>query len=327
MHGIYHCRTEHLPAWANRCWLAQLSTFNLSRASLSRYLWLSVAAAVVTIGFKYAAYYVTDSVGLLSDALESLVNLAAALIALGTIRTAARPPDDAHAYGHDKAEYFSSGAEGILILAAALGIGWSAFTRFYSPQPIQNAAVGLTLSALASSINLVVGLVLVRRGRARNSIALEADGQHLLSDVLAASGVFVGVLAVSITSWAWLDPAVALAVATYIVWTGFQLVQRSARGLLDPAFPEIQLEQIRDVLNRYGREQSVLYHALRTRQSGARKFMSVHILVPDDWTVRRGHDLCTAIERELYALFPEITINTHLEPVNDPTSWKDLEVR
>lgn len=291
--------------------------------SLTRFAWLSIAAAVVTIGLKTGAYFVTGSVSLLSDALESLVNLAAAVVALLMLSVAARPPDADHAYGHSKAEYFSSGVEGGLILLAAGSIAITAVGRLLDPRPIEQLGLGLTISVIASVINLVVARVLLQAGRHYHSITLEADAQHLMTDVWTSVGVLVGVVAVNLTGWQRLDPIIALVVAAHILWTGVQLIRRSALGLLDTALPAAERDRVVAILDGFARREGVAYHALRTRQAGARRFVSVHILVPGSWTVQRGHNLLERIEREVRATFANTTIFTHLEPLEDPKSFAD----
>ncbi len=298
----------------------------MKRENLSRYVWLSILAAVLTIALKAAAYYFTGSIGLLSDALESVINLVAALIALLLIKIAAQPPDDDHAFGHDKAEYFSSGIEGVLIFFAAFGIFYSAVPRLFAPQSLEHIGIGLSITLVATLINLIVGLILIRAGRQHHSIVLEADGRHLLTDVWTSVGVVLGIVIVGLTGWFVLDPIIALLVALNILWTGFQLIRRSALGLMDTAVsPETQ-GKIEEILDGYIKEKKIDYHALRTRQSGARKFISVHILVPDDWTVQKGHDLTEEIEDEIRQAVPESIVFTHLEPLEDPSSFYDLEL-
>ena len=262
----------------------------MNRTRLVRYAWLSIIAAIVTISLKAGAYWLTNSVGLLSDALESLVNLVAAGVAMAMISIASRPPDDDHAYGHDKAEYFSSGVEGGLILLAAGSIVLTSSQRLMDPHPIEQPTIGIVISVIASVINFVVSRVLLRVGRRENSIALEADAYHLMTDVWTSAGVIIGIVAVIFTGWQWLDPVIALIVAANIVWSGIKLVQRSAMGLLDTSLPAEERKTILQILERYCLK-SVSYHALRTRQSGPRRFVSVHILVPGEWTVQQGHQL------------------------------------
>ena len=296
------------------------------RKDLSKYVWMSIAAAVLTITLKTVAYFYTGSIGLLSDALESVINLIAAIIALLMIKIAVQPPDDDHAFGHDKAEYFASGIEGTLIFLAAGGIIYTAIPRLLAPQPIENVGIGLAVSVAASIVNLVVGILLIKIGKQHHSIVLEADGRHLMTDVWTSVGVILAVLAVSFTGWLVLDAIIALIVALNIIWTGFQLIKRSALGLMDTAVAPETGEQIVAILDGYVEKQGIDYHALRTRQSGARKFISVHILVPDEWTVQKGHDLTEEIELEIYRVIPESTVFTHLEPLEDPLSFEDLEL-
>jgi cation diffusion facilitator family transporter len=294
-----------------------------SRASLTRFAWLSIAAALVTIGLKAGAYLVTGSVGLLSDALESVVNLVAAIVALVVLTVAARPPDEDHTYGHSKAEYFSSGVEGALILVAAASIAYTAISRLLDPQPIEAVGLGLAISVGASTINFVVARVLMQAGRHYRSITLEADSHHLMTDVWTSVGVVIGVGLVAITGWQILDPLIALAVAANIVWAGARILQRSALGLLDTALPPAEVQQVLEILGGYAESEGVQYHALRTRQAAARRFVSVHILVPGSWSVLRGHHLLEQIEEEVRAALPNTTIFTHLEPIEDPASFDD----
>ncbi len=297
----------------------------MDRRHLTRFAWLSVAAAVVTIALKTVAYLVTGSVGLLSDALESLVNLVGALMALAMLTVAARPPDDDHAYGHTKAEYFSSVLEGTLILVAAVSIAVAAVQRLIAPQPLHQIGLGLGVSVLASLVNLGVALVLLRASRAHHSITLEANARHLFTDVWTSAGVLVGVGAVALTGWQRLDPFVALLVAANIVWTGTAIVRRSVSGLMDSALPACDVRAVLDVLERYA-ESGAQFHALRTRQSGPRRFVSVHILVPGQWTVLRGHQLLERLEADIRAVLTNATVFTHLEPLDDPASWEDLSL-
>ncbi len=292
-------------------------------SSLTRYAWLSIGAALVTIGLKTLAYQQTGSVGLLSDALESLVNLAAAGLALGMLVIAARPPDADHAYGHSKAEYFAGAIEGLLILVAAASIGAAAWGRLFDPQPIEQAGLGLALSTAASLVNLGVARVLLRAGRRHSSIALEADGQHLMTDVWTSVGVLAGIGLVTLTGWMVLDPLIALVVAANIVWTGVQLVRRSAHGLMDAALESEDQARVVRVLDRYAEREGIRYHALLTRQAGVRRFVSFHVIVPGSWTVQRGHQLLEQIERDVRALMPNTSVFTHLESLDDPASWLD----
>jgi len=294
-------------------------------AKLTRYAWLSIVAALLTIGIKTAAWWITGSVGLLSDAGESLVNLVGAVMALAMLTIAARPADDDHAYGHGKAEYFSSGLEGTLILIAGVGIVAAAVARLLHPQPLERIGVGLAVSVVASVINFSVALVLLRAGRRNDSVTLSANAHHLLTDVWTSVGVIVGVLAVAWTGWFWLDPVVALLVAANIFYTGFRIARQSVFGLMDTALLPVDQQAIRAVLKRHTQER-VQFHALRTRQSGARRFLSVHVLVPGEWTVQRGHDLLEQIEADLRCAVPNSTVFTHLESIDDPLSWQDQDL-
>jgi len=294
----------------------------MNNTRLFRLLWLSVAAAVVTISLKATAYLLTGSVGLLSDAVESVVNLVAAVVALLALHWASKPADEEHAYGHQKAEYFSAGVEGALIVVAAVAIAVTAVDRLLHPQPIEDVGVGLAVSVVASLINLAVGSLLLRVGRRERSIVLEADGKHLVTDVWTSAGVIVGVAAVAITGWQPLDSLVALAVAVNIVVAGSGLVRRSGGGLMDRGLGASERAQIEQVLSRFERD-GVRFHALRTRQAGSRAFVSVHVLVPGAWTVQRGHDVVESVEAALRERLPYATVFTHLEPAEDPRSFDD----
>jgi len=290
--------------------------------SLSRYAWLSIAAAISTILLKGTAWWLTGSVGLLSDAIESFVNLAGALMALAMLTVAAMPADDKHAYGHSKAEYFSSAFEGFLILLAAFSIGYTAFERLLSPVPLEAVGVGLAVSVVASIINLLTSRALMAVGRKYNSITLEADAHHLMTDVWTSVGVIAGVGLVWLTGWLWLDAAIAILVALNIIWTGWQLMQRSASGLMDAAIPAEKLLAIEALLDEQ-RAHGLDYHALRTRQSGSRAFVTLHLLVPGEWTVKQGHDWAERIELAIRNLLPQANVTTHLEPLEDPLSMAD----
>ena len=297
-----------------------------SRASLTKFAWLSIAAALATITLKSGAYLLTGSVGLLSDAVESLVNLAGAVMALVMLTIAARPADEDHVYGHSKAEYFASATEGILILAAAVGIIIAAVQRFIDPRPLEQLGVGLTVSILASIINFTVARILLNAGRLRQSISLEADAHHLMTDVWTSVGVIGGVAVAGFTGWSILDPLVAMAVALNIVWTGFQLVRRSVSGLMDESLPASDLQKINTVMDYY-HEKGVDFHALRTRQAAARRFISVHMLVPGEWTVHDAHHIAEDFESDIrMALDGVVTVFTHLEPVEDHLSMEDIHL-
>lgn len=293
------------------------------RRSLTRYAWLSIAAAVATISLKGTAYLLTGSVGLLSDAIESLVNLAAALVALAMLTVAAQPPDAEHQHGHDKAEYFASGVEGTLIAAAAVAIAVTAVGRLLHPQPLEKAGLGLAISLVGTGVNLAVARVLFAIGRRYESITLEADARHLMADVWTSVGVVAGVAAVALTGWQRLDPLVALVVAANIARTGQQLVRRSVHGLLDVSLPASEGEAVDRIVAKY-RAKGLEFHAIRSRQAAARRFVSMHVLVPGDWTVLHGHRLLEEIEQEVRGALPTCSVLTHLEPLEDPSSFDDV---
>jgi cation diffusion facilitator family transporter len=286
------------------------------------YAVLSIAAALLTIGLKLGAYFVTGSVGLFSDAAESVVNLVAAVAALWALIYAARPPDEEHAFGHNKAEYFSSGLESALILIAATWIGVTAWDRLMNPQPLQHVGLGLSITLLAAALNGSVALVILRAGRRLRSITLQTDAQHLLTDVWTSMGVVLGVALVQLTGWLVLDPLIGLLIAANIVRIGIRLLRDTASGLLDRALPPEDQEAIFKVLSRY-EEKGIRFHALRTRASGQRRFISMHVLVPGQWTVQQGHDLSEKIEKDLVEALPQSTLFIHIEPSEDPASFAD----
>jgi cation diffusion facilitator family transporter len=292
----------------------------MQRSTLTRYAWLSIGAALTTIALKSAAYFMTGSVGLLSDAAESLVNLAGACMALVMLVIAAKPPDENHHYGHTKAEYFASGAEGMLILIAAVGIGYAAINRLFNLQPLDQLGPGLIVSAISALINLFTARILLRVGRAEESITLEADGHHLMTDVWTSIGVIVGIGLVGLTGWSLLDPLIALLVTLNICRTGVDLVSRSIQGLMDTALPESDHQCIEAILARY-REQGIAFHAVKSRQSAGQRFLSMHVLVPGEWATRRSHDLVQEIESAIRQELTGIRVFTHLEPLEDPLSF------
>jgi cation diffusion facilitator family transporter len=294
----------------------------MNHTRLFRLLWLSIAAAVATISLKTVAWLLTGSVGLLSDAAESVVNLVAAIVAMLALRVALKPADEEHAYGHAKAEYFAAGVEGSLIVIAALTIAATAVTRLFDPQPIESVGIGVAVSTGASLINLAVGYLLLTTGRRERSIVLEADGKHLMTDVWTSAGVIVGVIAVALTGWDILDPLIALAVAANIVVAGSGLVRRSAGGLMDRGLEAPELAAIHEALAPFEHD-GVRFHARRTRQAGSRAFISLHVLVPGAWTVQQGHDVVEDIEAALRTHVPQATVFTHLEPAEDPRSFAD----
>jgi len=295
-----------------------------SRASLTRFAWLSIGAAFATIALKAGAYYLTGSVGLLSDAIESLVNLAGAIMALLMLIIAARPADEDHVYGHSKAEYFASVTEGVLILGAAIGIIVTAVERLLHPKAIEQLGLGLVVSIAASVINFIVARILLKAGKERQSISLEADANHLMTDVWTSVGVIVGIAITGVTNWNILDPIIAIIVALNIIWTGVQLVRRSVSGLMDEVLPAQEQKLIETVMAKY-RERGVNFHALRTRQAAARRFMSVHVLVPGAWTVHDAHHIAEDFENDIRnTLGGVITVFTHLEPAEDQISMDDM---
>lgn len=297
----------------------------MQTSSLTRFAWLSIAAAILTIALKSVAYWLTGSVGLLSDAMESFVNLVGAFMALAMLTIASRPADEDHAYGHSKAEYFSSGVEGTLILIAAISIGVAAFPRLITPKPLEQIGLGLGVSVVASLVNLSVALVLLRASKRYHSITLEANAHHLLTDVWTSVGVLLGVGGVALTGWERLDPIVAFLVAGNITWSGFHIVRKSVLGLMDTALPVEEQNTIRSVLEPYI-QNGVQCHELLTRQSGAQKFISFHVLVPGIWTVQRGHQLLEKIEADIRHAISNVTVFTHLESLNDPDSLEDTSI-
>lgn len=292
--------------------------------SLRRFIYLSIAAAIVTILLKFYAYFVTGSMGLLSDALESFVNLFAAIFALIMFNVSQKPADKEHEFGHSKAEYFSSAAEGALILVAAFSIIWTTVPRLINPQPIENINTGLLFSLLATVINLVVGLILIHTGKKTNSLLLEADGKHLMTDVLTSGGVIVAILIVKFTGWTIVDPIIAILVALNVIYAGYRLIVRSASGLMDACLPEEDMSKITAYLDSL-KDKKIEYHSLQTRAAGQRKFVSLHVLVPGKWTVKQAHDYADEIEEVIVNMFIEpVTVHTHLEPVEDPASMIDI---
>jgi cation diffusion facilitator family transporter len=289
-----------------------------------RYAWLSLATSMVTILLKMGAWWLTGSVGLLSDAIEGFVNVVAALVALSVLMYSSHAPDREHNFGHEKAEYFSSGIEGALILVAAGAIVWNAVPRLLEPQELERAGLGLGLAFVAGLANALCAWAMLRAARRHRSITLEADARHLLADVWTTAGVLVGVMLVEVTGYARLDPIVALAVAVQILWTGGHLMLRSFEGLMDRAMPEEDLAVVRTVLETL-RGEGGDYHALRTRVAGAKSFANVHVLVPGKMSVQAGHDLVERLETEVREKLPHVELLTHLEPLEDPRSWDDPE--
>lgn len=291
--------------------------------NLTRYAWLSIAAALVTIGLKTTAWYVTGSVGLLSDAAESFVNLFAAIVALVALTVAAKPPDKNHHYGHTKAEYFSAGLEGLMIFIAAAFILYSSIERFFNPQGIDNVGIGLAVSVVAAVVNGVVAAILIRVGRQNRSLTLVADGKHLLTDVWTSVGVVIGVLLVALTGWERLDAVIAFLVGVNILVTGWQLITQSTAGFMDISLPKEDNEHIREILASFTSD-GVQFHAFRTREAGRLRFMSIHVVVPGSWTVQESHDLSRKISGSIRAEFPELRVMTHMEPAEDPEVRKHV---
>lgn len=292
-----------------------------------KYAVLSIGASILTMVLKFGAFFLTGSVGLLSDAVESVVNLAAGVIALLALILAHRPADRDHAYGHGKIEYFSSGMEGLLICVAALGIAFASAQRFLHPQPIENLGAGIIVAVLAGGVNFVTARVMLRAAREYDSIVLEADARHLMTDVWTSAGMIaaLAVVLVGPPSWQVLDPVLGLAMAVNIVWTGLGLVRRSVGGLLDSGLPEEEIGKIADAIYRSGGVE-VGYHALRTRKSGAVRFVDFHLLVPGTMTVQASHDLCCDIEENIRAALPGAQITIHVEPREDHLSFEGSHV-
>lgn len=294
----------------------------MSSRSPTFYILVSVATSILTMALKAGAYLLTGSVGLLSDALESGVNLAAALVALATLSYAHSGEDVDHNFGHEKAEYFSSGIEGALIFVAAGAIIWSAIPRLLAPQPIEQVGLGLVLSVLAAGANLLCGWMLLKGARDHRSITLEADAHHLLTDVWTTVGVIVAVGVVYFTGWIILDPLIAMAVAVQILWIGWTLIRRSFEGLMDQAIPADERARIVAVLEQV-KAKGGDYHRLRTRVSGKKSFVDVHVLVPGVMSVQEGHDLAHRLELEIARAVPHVEVLTHLESLEDERSWDD----
>lgn len=290
----------------------------------NRVLYLSIAAALITMVMKFAAYWITGSVGLLSDALESIVNLVAALVAFVALIIAERPADDTHPFGHEKIEYFSSGVEGTLILVAATGIIYTAVQHLLHPRPLADLDAGLMLALAASATNFIAARLLLRAARQHDSITIEADAKHLLTDVWTTLGVLVALVVVKFTNWTIIDPLIAMAVGGNIVFSGIDLLRRSFHGLMDFRLPQPELAAIAEVLEKYlGANQ--VYHNLRTRKSGAQRFIEFHLLVPGDMSVRAAHMLCEQIENEIRQRLQHTSVTIHTEPADELVSYQDVE--
>ena len=303
--------------------MATEKAITADRSNLTRFAWLSIGAAVTTITLKITAYLLTGSIGLLSDAIESGVNLIGAIMALGMLSVAARPADEEHAFGHNKAEYFSSIVEGILILIAAISIIWTSVGRLINPQPLESLGIGLLVSVGASVLNLVVGQILIRTGKKNNSITLEADGHHLMTDVWTSAAVILGVGLVALTGWLPLDSLVAICAALNIIYTGVNLVRRSVAGMMDVSLPDGEMEAIEKVMTGY-REKGAQFHSLRTRQAASMRFIAVHMLVPGKWNVHDAHHLAEKFEKDIEKALGEVSVITHLEPIEDEISTAHL---
>ncbi|MDX1413259.1 MAG: cation diffusion facilitator family transporter [Candidatus Promineifilaceae bacterium] len=290
---------------------------------MTRYAWLSVAAGASTFVIKLAAAAVSGSVGLLSDALEAIVNLVAASIALIVLKIVQRPPDDSHPFGHDKAEYFSSGIESTLIVIAALGILYTAVRRLLNLEPLEQAGLGLALATAAALINLAVGQLLIRVGKKNDSITLESNGRHMMTDVWTSVGVLVGVGLSVMTGLLWLDPIIAIIVGLKIGWDGIQIFNRSIHGLMDSAIAPQELALIEEILNQTQERERIRWHALRTRQAGARRFIEFHLLVPGKWPVVDAHNLVERLEAQIHEQINFGAVLIHIEPLEDERSWTD----
>lgn len=295
----------------------------IKRKSPASILWFSIIASILTISLKSGAYYATDSVGFLSDAMESIINLIAGIVAYLMLTIAFRPPDKDHPFGHDKAEYFSSMVEGILIVAAAIGIGYAAVDRIIHPKPLEELNFGMALSVLATMINLTTARILLHYGRKHKSITLEADAYHLMTDVWTTVGILAGIILVKFTNWYLIDPLMAIVVAISIVYTGTKLIIRSTKGLMDSALSEKEMNLIKEILNRF-KDRGIDYHALYTRQASSKRFITFHLLLPGDWTIYKGHEITKQIEKDITEALPVSDIFIHLEPLNDPEALDDF---
>lgn len=295
----------------------------VERTNLTKFAWLSIAAAIATISIKTLAWALTGSVGLLSDAAESVVNLVAAVVALIALTIAAKPADDNHHFGHYKAEYFSAAIEGVMIFVAAAVIIWAAIDRLLHPAELEDLGIGLAISVVASVINGVVATVLLRAGRRHRSITLKADGHHLMTDVWTSAGVLLGVGLVWLTGWGWLDPVVAIAVAINILYAGGRLVAESSAGLMDVSMTEEDNARVREILDAFSSDE-IAFHAVRTRLAGSRRFMEFHMLVPGDWSVQEAHTQADYVIEALNEDFPDMWVTHHLEPIEDPRSYEDV---
>ena len=297
-----------------------------SSPDLRKYAWLSIATALVTMLLKSGAWVITGSMGLLADAAESLVNLVAAVAALVAVTIAAMPADENHHFGHSKAEYFSAALEGILVVVAAGSIIYLAVDRLLNPRPLDSLGLGLALSIVSAVFNGVVGQVLIRVGRRHRSVALRADGTHLMADVYTSVGVVIGLALVWATGWEWLDPVIAILVGVHILVAGYRLISESTGGLMDASLSPEDNARIQEILDAHTEKGRIEFHSVRTRESAARQFMEMHMLVPGDWTVRRGHDVMEDLIDRINAEFPAMRVTGHLEPISDPRSYEDMHL-
>ena len=287
-----------------------------------RLLWASIAVAMITITLKTLAWYVTDSVGLLSDAMESFVNLASAIFALMMVTIAQRPADEAHPYGHHKAEYFSSGFEGVLIVGVALGIIWAATWRLFEPQPLQDLGAGLALSVLSSALNGLLAWVMFSSAKIHRSIALEADARHLVTDVWTSVGVVLGLVGVALTGWVWLDALAAIGVALNILWEGAHLIWRSSQGLMDEAVEPDVMQEIQNTLANFDHN-TIRFDHVATRRSGQRRFVDMHMHIPASWSLGRAAAVRTSVEQALMSAVPGLRATIQLLPSDVEAHFDD----
>lgn len=297
-----------------------------TRPDLRKYAWLAIGTAVLTVLLKGSAWAITGSVGLLSDAAESMVNLVAAIVALISLTIAARPADDNHHFGHSKAEYFSAALEGIMVFVAAASIIYLGIERLLNPRPLESLGIGLAISMIAAVLNGIVGRILINVGSRYRSVTLRADGEHLMTDVYTSVGVVVGLGLAWITGWRWMDPVVAILVGVNILVTGYRLISESTAGLMDVSLSPEDNARIQAILDAHTEEDRIEFHAVRTRESGSRQFMEMHMLVPGEWSVQRGHDVMEDLIEEIVAEFPAMSVTGHLEPISDPRSYEDMHL-
>ena len=295
----------------------------MQRKSLASIVWIPIIAAILTILIKSAAYFITGSVGFMSDAMESVINLIASIVAFISLTIAAQPADKKHPFGHDKAEYFSSLTDGLLITLASFGIAYTAINRIYHPQPLEELNIGMALSMVATLINFGVAIFLLRYGKRHNSITLEADGHHLMTDVYTTVGIVAGIFLVKLTNWQLLDPIMAIIVSISILFTGIKLIVRSTDGLMDQKLSEKDMILIKEILDNY-KIQGVDYHALYTRQSSSKRFITFHLLFSGDITLGEAHEISKAVEIEIAEKIPNSDIFIHMEPMNDPDAYDDV---